>query len=209
VTRGEAKVLLFENQTISTLRNNKKRDQNKPIGLNLTQSSAPSPQSFNLTPLKFVKICTELLHQGHQVEFKAPGDSMYPTICDGDLITVETIKPAAVIAGDIILYEHKSKVTVHRVMRILKRSEKNLRSALQGPQDRSLSETLEFIFRGDAAIHDDAPVSSEQILGKVVSIERNGRRIDPYRLRIQLHYYSRRLASRIKRLFLRPNSISK
>jgi len=178
----------------------------------LLKRSAPEAERTGLwndnTDL-FSEMLEETLNRGHSIRFRAPGDSMYPTICDDDLITVEPIKPATVIVGDIILYEHKSKVTVHRVMRILKRSEKNLRSALQGPQDRSLSETLEFIFRGDAAIHDDAPVSSEQILGKVVSIERNGRRIDPYRLRIQLHYYSRRLASRIKRLFLRPNSISK
>ena len=153
----------------------------------------------------FSEMLEETLTRGHSICFRAPGDSMYPTICDDDLITVEPIKPATVLVGDIILYEHRSKVTVHRVMRILKRSEKNLRSALQGPQDRSLSETLEFIFRGDAAIKDDAPVSSEQILGKVVAIERNGRRIDPYYLRIKLHYKIRRMASRVKRLFLRPN----
>ena len=54
--------------------------------------------------------------------------------------------------------------------------------------------------RGDAAINYDAPVSSEQILGKVVSIERNGRRIDPYNFRIKLLYKARRLATRLKRL---------
>jgi len=197
VTRGEAKVLLFENQTISTLRNNKKRDQNKPIGLNLTQSSAPSPQSFNLSHLKFVKICTELLHQGHQIKFKAPGDSMYPTIWDRDLITVEPQKSSGICVGDIVLYHHENGVVAHRVINI------------QVPQPSVPSTQHLFLFRGDAAIHDDAPVTSEQILGKVVSIERNGRRIDPYRLRIQLHYYSRRLASRLKRLFLRTNSITK
>lgn len=153
----------------------------------------------------FSEMLEETLNRGYSIRFRAPGDSMYPTICDSDLITVEPIKPAAVIVGDIILYEHKSKVTVHRVMRILKRSEKNSRSALQGPQDRSLSETLEFVFRGDAAIKYDDPIRADQILGKVVSIERNGRRFDPYRLRIKLHYKTRRTASRIKRLLIRPN----
>jgi signal peptidase len=177
----------------------------------LFKRSAPEAEKTGLrndNSSLFSEILGDTLNRGHSIRFCAPGDSMYPTICDGDLIAVEPIKPAAVIVGDIILYEHKSKVTVHRVMRVLKRSEKNSRSALQGPQDRSLSETLEFVFRGDAAIKDDAPVSSEQILGKVVSIERNGRRIDPYYLRIKLHYKTRRLAARIKRLFLRPNSRS-
>ena len=197
--------MLFENQTNSTLRNNKKRDQNKPIGLNSTQSSALSPQSFNLSPYDFEQICTELLRKGHRVKFRAPGDSMYPTVCDGDVVTVMPIETASITIGDIILYRHISGVAAHRVMRILKRSKKDSRSALQGPQDRSLSETLEFVFRGDAAINDDAPVSSEQILGKVISIERNGRRIDPYCLRIVLHYKIRRFGCRIKRLLLRPN----
>jgi hypothetical protein len=133
---------------------------------------------------------------------------MYPTICDGDVVTVMPIESASITIGDIILYRHRSGVTAHRAMRILKRSEKNSRSALQGPQDRSSSETLQFIFRGDAAINDDAPVSSEQILGKVVSIERNGRRIYPYCLRIKLHCKIRRFGSRIKRLLLRPSSRS-
>ena len=156
----------------------------------------------------FPELIANLLTDGNKIKFRAPGDSMYPTICDGDVITVMPIETASITVKDIILYRHRSGVTAHRVMRILKRSEKNSRSALQGPQDRSLSETLEFVFRGDAAINDDAPVSSEQILGKVVSIERNGRRIDPYCLRIKLRCKIRRFGSRIKRLLLRPNSRS-
>ncbi len=153
----------------------------------------------------FPELIANLLTDGNKIKFRAPGNSMYPTVCDGDVVTVMPIDTASITIGDIILYRHRSGVTAHRVMRILKRSEKNSRSALQGPQDRSLSETLEFVFRGDAAINDDAPVSSEQILGKVVSIERNGRRIDPYCLRIKLHCKTRRFGSRIKRLLLRPN----
>jgi len=156
----------------------------------------------------FSEVLGDTLNRGHSIRFRAPGDSMYPTICDGDLIVVEPIRPAVVTVGDIILYQDKSGVTVHRVTHILKRSKENLRSALQGPQDRSISETLEFLLRGDAAITDDDPVRPEQILGKVVSIERNGRRIDPYYLRITLYFKIRRIAARIKRLFLRIDSKS-
>ena len=145
---------------------------------------------------KFVKVCTELLRQGHQIKFKAPGDSMYPTICDGDLITVEPKKSSEVCVGDIILYYHENGVVAHRVVNV------------QTPQSSVLSSKHLFFLRGDAAIKDDDPVSSEQILGKVVSIERNGRQIDPYYLRIKFHYKTRRLAARIKRLLLRSNSRS-
>jgi hypothetical protein len=156
----------------------------------------------------FSEMIEETLNRDHSIRFRAPGDSMYPTICDGDVVTVMPIKTASITIGDIILYRHRSGVTAHRVIRILKRSEKNSRSALQGPQDRSLSETLEFVFRGDAAINDDTPVSSEQILGKVVSTERNGRRIDLYGYRIKLHCKIRRFGSCFKRLLRYPNSRS-
>jgi signal peptidase I len=121
---------------------------------------------------------------------------MYPTICDGDLITVEPKKASDLCVGDIILYYHENRVVAHRVVDI------------KAPQSSVHSTQHSFLFRGDVAINDDAPVSSEQILGKVVSIERNGRRIDPYCLRIKLHCKIRRFGSRIKRLLLRPNSIS-
>ena len=147
----------------------------------------------------FFELLKEILNRGHSVRFPAPGDSMYPTICNGDLITVKPIKPSDVIVGDIILYRHKSGVTVHRVMQISKRRDKKSRSATIGPQDRSSSETLQFSLRGDAAIYYDDPVEAEQILSKVVSVERNGRSIDPYGFRPKFYFKARRLASRLKR----------
>jgi phage repressor protein C with HTH and peptisase S24 domain len=74
--------------------NKKSKGHIKPIDLNSAQSSALSPQSLNPNPTKFEQACVELLREGYLVKFRAPGDSMYPTICDGDLITVEPIKPS-------------------------------------------------------------------------------------------------------------------
>jgi len=188
------------------------------MDLNLTQPS-------NLSPPNFVKVCTELLRQGHQVKFKAPGDSMYPTICDGDFITVEQKKPSDLCVGDIILYHHSSGVVAHRVIRIVKKGD--FTSILPGSSSQSdltqssslspqpietqpsaLSPQHCFTLQGDAAINDDDPVCADQILGKVVSIERNGRRINPYSFRVKLRYKTRRLASRIRRLLISPNSSS-
>jgi signal peptidase I len=150
----------------------------------------------------FSEMIEETLNCGHSIRLHAPGVSMHPTICNGDLITVQPIKASDIIVGDIILYRHKIKITVHRVMRIFKRSEEKSRSAPQDPQDRSSSETLQFSFRGDAAPVLDNPVGADQILGKVVWIERKGRRIDPYSFRVKIHYKTRRVASRIKRLLI-------
>jgi hypothetical protein len=147
----------------------------------------------------FPELLEEVLNHGHSVRFRAPGNSMYPTICGGDIITVNPIEILSITIGDIILYRHKSGITAHRVVRTLKQSEENSRGAPQGPQKSSLSETLHFFLRGDAAIVFDDPVSAGQILGKVVIVERNGRRIDPYSLKVKLCFKARRFVSSLRR----------
>ncbi len=147
----------------------------------------------------FPELISDLLTDGHKVKFHAPGDSMYPTICDGDVITVMPIETASITIGDIILYRHKSGVAAHRVEHTHKRSEGDSRGAPKGSQNRSSSETLRFILRGDAAIVLDDPVSAGQILGKVVIVERNGRLIDPYSLKVKLCFKARRFVSSLRR----------
>jgi hypothetical protein len=168
----------------------------------LVKRSAPitnrNGKLINDQPL-FPNLLSDLLANGHAVKFRAPGDSMYPTICDGDVITVVPIESDAITIGDIILYGHTSGVVAHRVMRIIERSEARSRSALEDSQNRSASETLRFILRGDAAIVFDDPVSADQVLGKVTLVERQGRRIDPYALKATICFNARRLAARLKR----------
>jgi len=65
---------------------------------------------------------------------------------------------------------------------------------------RSSNAVLEFVLRGDAALACDDPVKAGQILGKVVSIERNGRTIDPYCYSHKLTCLLLSWANRIKRL---------
>jgi signal peptidase I len=186
--------LLCENQAIGNFIDKRNNEQNKSILLNSAQTSDLRPQSFNLSTHNFVQICSELLSQGHLVKFKAPGHSMYPTICDGDLITVEPKKPSDVCVGDIILYHHENGVVAHRVVNI------------KIPQSSVLRPQHFLLLRGDAAMVFDDPVRADQILGKVTLVERDGRRIDPYSLRTKLQYKTRRLVSRIKRSLRRPNS---
>jgi signal peptidase I len=205
--RRKSKALNIENQVVSTSKNKKPIEHIKPAALNLTQSSALSPQSSNPSLSNFDQVCAELLREGHGVKFCAPGDSMYPTICDGDLITVEPIKPSDVTVGDIILYRREFGVVAHRVMNIKAPEKKPSQNSNDGAQpSRSptqssvLSSQHYFTLRGDAAIGDDHPVHASQILGKIFMIERNGRRLDPYSLRIKLHQIARRFVSSLRRL---------
>ncbi len=65
----------------------------------------------------------------------------------------------------------------------------------------SSSEALQFVLRGDAAPSCDEPVKAGQILGKVISIERNGCSIDPYSSTHKLNCFALFWMARIKRYF--------
>jgi signal peptidase len=108
---------------------------------------------------------------------------MYPTIRENESITVEPIEPQDVKVGDIILYRSGESVVAHRVIRIEK---------VEGKASR-------FILREDTWGTLDEPVEAEQILGKVVSVERVGRSIDLYSRRVKMRLFAHTLASRFKR----------
>jgi hypothetical protein len=87
---------------------------------------------------------------------------MYPTIRDGETVTVKPVEADKVRRGDILLYRTASRMFAHRVVRI---------------EVKSGRERV-FTLRGDALSACDAPVSAEHILGRIVSVERKGREIN-------------------------------
>ena len=149
----------------------------------------------------FPKLITELLQDGYKVNFRAPGHSMYPTIMPSETILVEPIDPGTVKMGDIILYRTNDHLIAHRVFEINMLTDKNSspHSDLDS-QSSALSPRHLFIFRGDACPSCDDPVEANQILGKVVSIERNGHRINPYSFSHKISCHARCWVNRIIRL---------
>jgi len=133
-----------------------------------------------------IDLSTELLGRGKSVRFRAPGRSMYPTIRENETITVEPVAPQDVKVGDIILYRLEESVIAHRVIRIERR---------EGNAHR-------FILCDDTLGTLDDPVEAEQVLGKVVSVERAGRSIDLYSRRVKMRLIAHTLASRLKRLII-------
>ena len=107
-----------------------------------------------------IEAVLELLSEGYAVRFRAGGQSMHPTIKDGEMITVEPVTAPAVKRGDIVLYRSKNGVIAHRVVRA---------------QPASCEPRL--ILRGDALTSSDSPVALEQVLGRVALVERCGRSI--------------------------------
>jgi signal peptidase len=157
-------------------------------GTNNTVSHAQSScvpgdvSSLNSNHL-LLDLSTELLGRGKRVRFRAPGRSMYPTIRENEAITVEPVTPQDVKVGDIILYRSGKSVVAHRVMRI----------------ERGKGDTLRFILREDTWGTLDEPVEAEQILGRVVSVERAGRNIDPSSTRAKVRLLVHTVGSRLKR----------
>jgi signal peptidase I len=156
--------------------------QNQGRGSKADDEALVLPSSGSSNHL-LLDLSTELLGRGKRVRFRAPGRSMYPTIRENEAITVEPVTPQDVKVGDIILYRLRDSVVAHRVMRI----------------ETGKGDTVRFILREDTWGTLDAPVETRQILGKVVSVERAGRNIDPYSTRAKARLLVHTVASRLKR----------
>ena len=139
------------------------------------------------------ELISQLLQDGHLVRFRAPGKSMQPAILDGDCLMAEPIGPAAIKMGDIIVYQAEQRIIAHRVMDIGK-------GEIAQTQPAARMTHYSFILRGDASYSYDEPVYPDQILGKIVCVERNGRHINPYSRIYKISCMARVWASRLRRL---------
>jgi len=142
-------------------------------------------------PDVFSDVSAELLRRGARVRFRATGRSMQPTILEGEAITVEPVAPAAITRGDILLYRWERGVIAHRVIRIERTNDGTV------TQPSVLSPQSSFILRGDASASSDTPIQAEQVIGKVIAVERAGRRIDLAGRRAKLKRTCRVWASRL------------
>ncbi len=158
-------------------------------------------QSSSLSAHYFVDLSADLLRLGHSVRFRANGGSMFPTIKEGDVITVEPIAPSQVRVLDIIFYRADRGVIAHRVVSIGRTEQRGLSNeqekknrpddhSVLSPQPSSLSTQpsalspqpssliTSFILRGDASDDSEEAVEPARILGRVVAVERKGRSIN-------------------------------
>lgn len=105
---------------------------------------------------QFALVCAATLQRGLTMRFQACGQSMQPNVRHGDVVEVAPISAGEASRGDIVLARGRAGFQLHRVVG---------RDAASG----------KIITRGDAGQQNDAP--SETVLGKVISIERNQRKI--------------------------------
>ena len=106
-----------------------------------------------MTAVDAAAVIVDLLQQGHAVEFRVRGDSMYPAIREDDLVHVEPSRDVAV--EEVALVLATRGLTAHRVIAV---------------HDGVVT------MRGDNAPAADDPLPAEQVLGKVTWRERGGKR---------------------------------
>jgi signal peptidase I len=108
------------------------------------------------------ELAREVLRSSGTLRLGVTGWSMLPTLWPGDTLIIERTKSDGVVSGDIVLFARDRRFFVHRVV---------TRTA-----DAESIHT-----RGDAMTQMDPPVSNRELLGKVVSVERNGTFVVPSR----------------------------
>jgi signal peptidase I len=115
----------------------------------------------NIDKDEFAALAKEILLSGHSFRYRARGFSMRPFILNDDVVEIQPVDPDDVRHGDMILcIPRADRLVLHRVIHISTRAGKQV-----------------FITQGDACAAQDEPVGSDQILGRAVEMERNGRRI--------------------------------
>jgi hypothetical protein len=170
-------------------------------------SKLESLSHISLTSIYLLaELCEDLLRQGKSVRFRAPGRSMYPTIKEDEVITVEPVEAFSIKIGDIILYRQGMSMVAHRVVHIINTELPPPCSLDTEHQSNktlhlSISTHHSFLLRDDTWGKQDVRVGGDQILGKVVSVERHGRSVDPYSRRARLRLLIHSVGSRFKSLF--------
>ena len=106
----------------------------------------------------FDAVVREALTAGVTVRFRAAGASMYPTIRDGETVSIAPVELADIVYGDVLLYRASGRLLAHRVV------------GLTASRER-----LVVHVRGDAKRACDAPVDGSDVVGRVIAVDRGGR----------------------------------
>lgn len=114
-----------------------------------------------ISSLDLLEMMSVVLAKGSNIRIRAKGGSMVPFIRNHDTITIAPLSLSKIRLGDIVAFKNLTEenhilLSIHRIVRLLD------------------NET--FIIRGDnTSKHPDGLIPKNQILGKVIKIERDKR----------------------------------
>ena len=127
-----------------------------------SKTKAKQVREVGLASPNLLELARLELSKKRPFRMQVSGNSMSPSICDGDYVTVEPTTTHKIRAGDIILLASISNTAlVHRISKI---EERNGVSVL--------------VTRGDAANCQDVPTPVSHVLGRVTLIERKDKLVN-------------------------------
>jgi hypothetical protein len=116
-----------------------------------------------------IKLASEILREGGSIRLRVLGMSMLPAVWPSDAVTIDGLDVDATVCGDIVLYEKNDRFFVHRLVR--------KPESPKSPESQNSEDRFRLVTRGDSMPHEDPMITRSQFLGRVSSIQRNGRTI--------------------------------
>ncbi|MGQ5396156.1 MULTISPECIES: signal peptidase I [unclassified Paenibacillus] len=108
-----------------------------------------------------IHLLTYAISKYGSIELPAQGNSMFPFIRKGDICRFIPCDASALKKGDIILFHTPTgQLIAHRYYEL-----------------KPINNQMQYLFKGDTNLGFDMPVSREQIIGKLIQIQKNKRPI--------------------------------
>jgi len=103
----------------------------------------------------------DALKRHGQISLRVHGTSMQPWMRSKDIALIRQISIENVRCGDVVLFRRENHLFVHRIV-----------------ERRGSLKAAQLLSKGDAHPTSDGVVQEQELLGRVMRIYRNGRRID-------------------------------
>ncbi|HNC42628.1 MAG TPA: S24/S26 family peptidase [Acidobacteriota bacterium] len=127
-----------------------------------SKTKVRSTAELTLASPEILKLAQAELTRHRTFRMRLSGNTMRPTIHNGDWITIEPIKPGTLKAGDIVLLVTSSETAmIHRLIRL-----------------DFTKDSPYVLTRGDSTEYFDVPVPLSHVLGRISHIEHNGQKTD-------------------------------
>jgi hypothetical protein len=111
----------------------------------------------------------EVIERDEDVPLKTFGLSMAPTIYGGEWVVVRRVNAEKVRMGDVVIYQAGNVFVAHRVIR-----------------KRERDGDVYFTVKGDAHLEAEGKIAAEELVAKVVALQKKDKRIDMDRPRWRL-----------------------
>jgi len=107
------------------------------------------------------ELAADVLRSQGKLRIQVTGWSMFPSIRPGDALFVDRINSSDISEGDIVLFQRDRRLFAHRVVA------------------NTSGGVFPIVTRGDAMPQPDSPLDETELLGRVSSILRDGKQIQP------------------------------